>query len=487
MAGRGLNRRGWLIGSAAATLAGCAGPKSLVPSAREPAAKEGVDPHASPVYDVIVIGGGAAGIGAARTAQSYRRSVLVLEAQERFGGRALTDNATFSEVGFDLGAQFFGHCVSGNVLFGIAQAKGVAVVDFSTLPTYFFLGPNKAPDPQVASFVATLGGMTGDILSGGALIANASQDYPVSRITKKYLKDRWYENAIGIAVTTYSGAQPAQSSTQDLFDYIVGSPLPFTTPGDSYVLKSGMGNFIQALGNGLPVKFGAVVKRIVRDATGVTVVTTRGTYRAKTAVVTVSTGVLGAGAIEFVPGLPATTRDAIAALPLGLIYKCALGFNTDLFPQFKGAFTVVTQLSKQPAISYFANFWNYNIVEILADADIAVKIESMSRTGQIDYLLKRLEENVPGAAAAFDGRFTASNWGKNPYTHGSYSRATVGNADARETLRAPVGRKIWFAGEALAETSTITLLQGAYNSGIAAASGALQSIGVKLRGRGIAG
>lgn len=103
-----------------------------------------------------------------------------------------------------------------------------------------------------------------------------------------------------------------------------------------------MGNFIQALGNGLPVRFGALVKRIIRDATGVTVVTTRGTYRAKTAVVTVSTGVLRAGAIEFVPGLPATTRDAIAALPLGLIYKCALGFNVDLFPQFKGAFTVAT-------------------------------------------------------------------------------------------------------------------------------------------------
>jgi thioredoxin reductase len=33
------------------------------------------------VYDVIVIGAGAAGIGAALTVKSYGRSVLVLEAQ----------------------------------------------------------------------------------------------------------------------------------------------------------------------------------------------------------------------------------------------------------------------------------------------------------------------------------------------------------------------------------------------------------------------
>lgn len=461
----------------AAGLAGCgAGAKSLVPSSLPPALDA-----SGKIYDVIVIGGGAAGIGAARTVQSYRRSVLVLEAQQRFGGRALTDNTTFSEVGFDLGAQFFGHCVSGNILYGIAQEKGITSVDFSSLPTYFYLGTKPAPAAQVASFVSTVGGMLSDVLADGALILKPSEDYPVSRITNKYQKDPWYQNAIGVLVTTESGAEPRQSSTQDLFDFTVGSPSPFTTPGDSYVCKSGMGNFIESLGEGLPVKFGATVKRVTRDASGVTVETSGRTYRAKTAVVAVSTGVLGAGAIEFAPALPAMTRKAITDIPMGLVYKCAIGFKKDLFQQFKGKFTAVTQLSKQPAITYFANFWNYNIVEILADADIGSKIESMSRTGQIDYLLKRMEENVPGAGTAFDGRFTASNWGKSPYTLGSYSHAKVGHADAREILRAPVDRKIWFAGEALAQTSTITLLQGAWGSGIAAASAALQSIGVQLR------
>jgi monoamine oxidase len=336
MLNKELTRRDWIVGTAsAAALAGCAGAKTLVPS--DPSfAQQSTDPDAAKIYDVIVVGGGSAGIGAARTVQSYKRSILVLEAQGRFGGRALTDNTTFSEVGFDLGAQFFGHCISGNVLYGIAQEKGIRVVDFSTLPTYFYLGTKEAPDAQVASFVATFGGMLTDLLTDGALIATPRQDYPASRITNKYRKDPWYQNAIGVVVTTESGAEPAQSSTLDLYNFTVGSPSPFTTPGDSFVCKSGMGNFIQSLGKGLPVKFNTRVKRITRNASGVTIETSNGTYRARTAVVTVSTGVLGAGAIEFRPLLPAATRNAIAALPLGLVYKCALGFNKRYLSSVQG-------------------------------------------------------------------------------------------------------------------------------------------------------
>jgi hypothetical protein len=44
--------------------------------------------------------------------------------------------------------------------------------------------------------------------------------------------------------------------------------------------------------------------------------------------------------------------------------------------------------------------------------------------------------------------------------------------EARTALRKPVSNQLFFAGEAVAQTSTIKLLQGAYNSGIAAASGA---------------
>jgi monoamine oxidase len=466
-----LNRREFVLASASAALAGCAGTAS------------GVTPNPpNATYDVIVVGGGAAGIGAARTVRSYGKSVLVLEAQDRLGGRARTDNTTFAEVPFDLGAQFFGHVRAGNVLYGIAQALGLSLVDFSTIPTYFYEGTAQASNASTSSFVVSAGGMIASLLAGGALIANDAEDYPVSAITDAFRGDQFYENAVGVTVLTETGVQPAASSTLDLFDFTQGSPVPFATPNDSFIFRSGMGNFIQGIASGLPVLLDQAVSRIAVDATGVTVSSSGGTFRGSTVIVAVSTGVLGAGAIEFRPALPRTVTDAIAALPLGVVYKAALGFKRNIFP-FQGM-TAVTPLSNAPAITYFANFWGTNVIEFLADADLAIQIEAMNRQGQIAYLLRRLESNVPGATQAFDGRFTASNWGSNPYTHGSYSHASVGMTSARTTLRAPVGNAIFFAGESVATSSSITLLQGAYDSGIGAATGALHALGVAVKKNG---
>ena len=115
--------RNQLLLGAAATLAStglgaCAGPSSV---------------NSTPVqnsgpYDVIVVGAGISGISAARTALGYGAKVLVLEAQNRIGGRAFTDTTTFSEIGFDLGAQFFQACLSGNELLTIAQAQGLQLL-----------------------------------------------------------------------------------------------------------------------------------------------------------------------------------------------------------------------------------------------------------------------------------------------------------------------------------------------------------------------
>ncbi len=465
-----LDRRSFVIAgasAAAAALAGCAGsPTNVTPQ------------PTNTTYDVIVVGAGAAGIGAARTIASYGRSVLLLEAQDRAGGRARCDNTTFSEVPFDLGAQFFGHVRSGNPLYAVAQSLGLQLVDFTTVPTVTYLGAVPAPQSAMASFVATAGGIITQMLVQGALIADPAGDYPVADITDSYAGDTYYENAVGVTVLTETGALPSASSTLDLFNFTQASPAPFLTPGDSFVVKTGMGNFIASLANGLPMLTNVTVSRISSAASGVTVETTNGTYHGNAIVVTTSTGVLGAGGIEFSPVLPTVTSDAIAGLPLGVIYKSALGFSRNVFP-FTGM-TIVTQLSSAPAITYFANFWGANIVEFLADADLAIQIEGMSRSGQIAYLLGRLEQNFPGASAAFDGRFTASNWASNRYTVGSYSHAKVGMSQARTTLRQSVGNKLFFAGEATAVGGDITLLQGAYNAGIAAAVGALRAIGVAV-------
>ena len=75
-------------------------------------------------WDVVTIGGGAAGIGAARRLAASGLSVLLLEASQRIGGRALTQSVAGHAL--DLGCGWL-HSADRNPWVAIAQASGFAV------------------------------------------------------------------------------------------------------------------------------------------------------------------------------------------------------------------------------------------------------------------------------------------------------------------------------------------------------------------------
>ena len=74
--------------------------------------------------------------------------------------------------------------------------------------------------------------------------------------------------------------------------------------GCGFLLKNGYGNLVATWGADVPVSLNTRTERIDWSASGVSVETPKGTIKGRTALITVSTGILGARDILFVPGLP---------------------------------------------------------------------------------------------------------------------------------------------------------------------------------------
>src|SRR3954452_3413341 len=83
--------------------------------------------RATQAADFVVIGAGAAGLAAARELTRAGRSVLVLEARERVGGRCWTRRMPGLDIPVELGAEF----VHGEakVTFALLRQAGLSAVD----------------------------------------------------------------------------------------------------------------------------------------------------------------------------------------------------------------------------------------------------------------------------------------------------------------------------------------------------------------------
>src|SRR4051812_29390158 len=145
-----LTRRRLLEGTAvgAATLAVPAGAearKKKAPKKKKPAPK----PRSA---DVIVVGAGLAGLTAARNVAKAGKSVLVLEARDRVGGRTLNHELPGGKQ-IDAGAQFVGP--TQDRVLGLMKELGIG-----TFPTYdtgdnvFFFGGQPSPFSDTSPFGA---------------------------------------------------------------------------------------------------------------------------------------------------------------------------------------------------------------------------------------------------------------------------------------------------------------------------------------------
>ncbi|HTJ64921.1 MAG TPA: FAD-dependent oxidoreductase [Alphaproteobacteria bacterium] len=434
---------------------------------------------ADTIYDVIVVGAGPAGVSAARTIQSYGRSVLILEAMDRVGGRTLTDTTTFP-VAIDEGAAFFGTVVSGNnVLYNIAKSFGLRTISANDVAVGFLNGNQP-------NFFATYGTVLAALLAQGELIADGViPDMAVATALAGLQKFPYFE-AVQKLLLVQDAADPRTGSVLDYFNFASHSPAPFVYPADdTFYFPYGIGRLIERLSAGLPYVLNAPVQSINYSGNPVAIaVKGKGTYKARKVIVTASTGVLASKMISFAPGLPTPYLNAIKALPMGGAYKAVFSFKTNIFAGKMGVvgnrMTSLVDLVEYPGLSAFVNFFGSPVVVFIADADFADQLETKSDAETATFFLNILEKYFPGAKAQWTKKMLATKWRTNIYTRGACSYATAGNVGARTQLAQPVQKKLWFAGEAT-NLSAHSQAHGAWLCGQAAAYGALAALGAAVR------
>jgi len=408
--------------------------------------------HALDRVEVAVVGGGAAGIAAARRLADQGRSVLLVEALPRLGGRGLTE--TIAGLPLDLGCGWL-HSAERNPLTALAEAHGRSIDRSEAAWGKQLRDIGFPPRDQHDAWAAY--DRWGERLRADPPATDCAGD----ALPRDY---RWRPYIDGLS-SFINGTELDRLSAADFVAY------DDAASENNWRLRGGYGAFLASLGAGLPVATGTSV-RSIREDDAVVLETDRGTIRAEAAIVTVSTAVLASGAIGFAPAAD-DHLHAAACLPLGVADKVILAMaDADAVPAeshlLGNAGTAATG-------SYYLRPLGRPVIECFLGGKHALALEKAGEAAAVSFAIGQLRELLGAAFAKGLTPLAVTRWAAQPTFGGSYSHALPGHADVRAILARPVSDRLCFAGEACSATDFSTA-HGAWASGLAAADWIARSL-----------
>lgn len=400
------------------------------------------------MVDVVIVGAGAAGIGAGRVLQAQGVSFVILEASQRIGGRAFTDRVSLPGQ-WEQGCQWF-HCADVNPLVPEAEALSWAFEREDRIENSITRIGDQWLDPKA------LNELSADLAASmDAVYAAARQgrDVPISTLLAS--GDRWHplrRNLFQLMISE----DAENTSSLGYADY--------DDTDVNWVVTGGLGALIERMGQGLPVRTGVAVTAISDHGSGVRVETSTGVIGAKAVIVTASTNLLLSGAIRFGAPHVAGLFDLMQDLPCGAYEKVALAFDRLPFDPADTLFcTLVPGQGRLPMGFMIVNGPHPKLVAHFGGS-AAREMAALGADGMI-------AEAKATLALAFGSDVTrgiiagaVTGWSANPWVRGAYSYARPGAGKSRRAMIGLDTGRIRFAGEAFSREAHATV-HGAWASG----------------------
>ncbi|CAI9753270.1 unnamed protein product [Fraxinus pennsylvanica] len=406
---------------------------------------------------VIVIGGGISGIAAAHMLQNASFKVILLESQDRIGGRICTDYSFGCPV--DMGASWLHGVCNENPLSQVISRLGLTLYRTSgedsvlydhDLESYALFNINGHQVPQ--SMVIEVGNTFKKILD------------EMDKVRNEHSDDMSVRQAISLVLDRHPELRQRGLAYEVLQWYICRMEAWFAADADMISLKAwdqekvlsgghglmvqGYDPVIKSLSKDLDIRLNHRVKRIVNGYKKVVVMVEDGrNYIADAAIITVPLGVMKANLIEFKPKLPEWKLSAISDLGVGNENKIALRFDNVFWPNVE-YLGIVAPKSHSCA------------------GALAYDLEKLSDEAAANFVMLQLKRMFPDASEPV--QYLVSRWGSDPNILGCYSYDAVGNSDdIYDRLREPLGN-LFFGGEAMSLDHQGSV-HGAYSAGIMAA------------------
>ena len=404
---------------------------------------------------VVIIGGGISGLTAAKKLKEKGFTVIVVEAQEKVGGRMRTDRSL--GVAFDEGASWI-HGPNDNPITNLASQSGA-----NTFLT---------SDESVKVF-----NTNGTVYSDTLLTSVENQ----------------FESALNAVRNTGNQTQSFQTVfnslyptniNNNLWKYMLSAYLEFNTGGDisklsskffdddeefsgaDVIITNGFDKVTNFLATNLDIRLNTRVSSIDYTNTKITVTTNSNTIEADYVIVSVPLGVLKSNAITFTPALPINKINAINNTNMGNVNKFLLLWDTPFWdtnlqyigytPDTKGKYNYFLNIKK---------FTPSNGLMTFAFGDYATTTENMTDIQIINEIMIHLKSiygnNIPNPT-----NFLRTKWGQNINSFGAYTYATNGSTSINfDTLAQELNNKLFFAGEHT-ERDYRGTVHGAYLSGL---------------------